>query len=509
MLHVPRHAQDLLDRRLAGERLQHPVLLHRAHSRGEGGPMDLAGLGPGDHQTSDLVRHGQDFDDGGLPAVAAMTMLAADRPIELGVLTDIDDELHAGDDFRDGGIGLAAMAELAHQALRHDAAEGRGDEVVLDLHVEQAGDRARSAVRVERRENEMAGECRLNGNLRGFEIAHLADHDDVRIVPKKRAQNVGEGQVDLRLDLDLIDALELILDRLLDGEYLLFRGVEAKQTRIERRRLAASRRAGDEEDALRPVEEIEKDLERVRPEPKDSEILDEVGAVEDAHRHALAVERRDGGDAQIIVLPADGDPDAAVLRQAALGDVELRHDLDARDDGGAQPGRRRRALTQEAVDPVANDEAVVEGFDMDVGRTAFDAARDQEIDETDDRGLARQVAQTVDVLVGDVVVGLADLCDDLTHRALAVFIKALEGDFNVGRCRDANQDRFSGDDPDGLDWIGVERVGHRQHDAFGRIGEGDDAGLLEELGADAVEDRRIGVVGGGCDGKTELESHRL
>src|SRR6266852_6647531 len=99
--------------------------------------MDLAGLGPGDYQTSDLVRHGENFDDGGLPAVAAMAKLAADRPIEHRVLTDLDDELHAGDDFRYGGIGFAATAELAHQALRHDAGDGRGDEIVLNLHVEQ------------------------------------------------------------------------------------------------------------------------------------------------------------------------------------------------------------------------------------------------------------------------------------------------------------------------------------------------------------------------------------
>ena len=51
-------------------------------------------------------------------------------------------------------------------------------------------------------------------------------------------------------------------------------------------------------------------------------------------------------DAQIDRVAADGQTDAAVLRQAALGDVQIGHDLDARRDGERQVARRRNHLVQ-------------------------------------------------------------------------------------------------------------------------------------------------------------------
>ena len=55
--------------------------------------------------------------------------------------------------------------------------------------------------------------------------------------------------------------------------------------------------------------------------------------VEDAQDHALAVVERRGGDAQVDVdalLRELLEDDAAILRQAALRDVEVAHDLQAR-----------------------------------------------------------------------------------------------------------------------------------------------------------------------------------
>ena len=45
-------------------------------------------------------------------------------------------------------------------------------------------------------------------------------------------------------------------------------------------------------------------------------------------------------------MPAHVQADAAVLRHAALGDVEVGHDLDARGDGEGQVPRRRHHLVQ-------------------------------------------------------------------------------------------------------------------------------------------------------------------
>ena len=43
-------------------------------------------------------------------------------------------------------------------------------------------------------EHEMAGERGMNADMSRLGVAHLADHDDVGIVPQERAQRQCEGQ---------------------------------------------------------------------------------------------------------------------------------------------------------------------------------------------------------------------------------------------------------------------------------------------------------------------------
>ena len=107
--------------------------------------------------------------------------------------------------------------------------------------------------------------------------------------------------------------------------------------------------------------------------PSDSRFDDDAGAVEDAQHDALAVQRRQGRDAQVDLLAHHPQLDAAVLRQAALGDVELGHDLDARDDRGLQPARRRLDVVEHAVDAVADLDLVLERLDVDVRCPLLDA----------------------------------------------------------------------------------------------------------------------------------------
>ena len=59
------------------------------------------------------------------------------------------------------------------------------------------------------------------------------------------------------------------------------------------------------------------------------EVEADVAAVEHAHDDALAEHRRQHADAEVDRLVVDVQLDAAVLRHAPLGDVEVRHDLDA------------------------------------------------------------------------------------------------------------------------------------------------------------------------------------
>ena len=112
-----------------------------------------------------------------------------------------------------------------------------------------------------------------------------------------------------------------------------------------------------------------------------------------------------GRDAEIDLLAAHGQLDAPVLRQPPLGDVEPRHDLDARDDRRLQPRRRRLDFVQHAVIAVADPQPILERLDMDVGGMGLDGAGDQLVDEADHRRLARQVLQPLGILFGRLGVG--------------------------------------------------------------------------------------------------------
>ena len=54
---------------------------------------------------------------------------------------------------------------------------------------------------------------------------------------------------------------------------------------------------------------------------------DRVAAVEDAEHDRLAVDHRDDRHADVDLAAGDLELDAAVLRQALLGDVEVAEDL--------------------------------------------------------------------------------------------------------------------------------------------------------------------------------------
>ena len=115
---------------------------------------------------------------------------------------------------------LAVLAEHAHEALGEHGFERGGDEIRLDAHVHQPRHRAGRVVGVQRGENQVAGQRRLHGDLRRFLVADFADENHVRVVAQDRAQAAREGQPGLFGDLDLVDALELIFDRVFDGDDL-------------------------------------------------------------------------------------------------------------------------------------------------------------------------------------------------------------------------------------------------------------------------------------------------
>lgn len=114
--------------------------------------------------------------------------------------------------------------------------------------------------------------------------------------------------------------------------------------------------------------------------------------IEQTHHHALAMRGGHGADTQIQLLALHAQHDAAVLRQAALGDIELGHDLDAADHRGGELGRRAFAFHQHAIHAVTHLEPAFERFDMDVRGAQFHRVLDHQIHQADHRRFGGKIA---------------------------------------------------------------------------------------------------------------------
>ena len=86
-----------------------------------------------------------------------------------------------------------------------------------------------------------------------------------------------------------------------------------------------------------------------------------------------------------MTLLADLELDAAVLRHASLGDVQLRHDLEARDERRLELHRRLHHFLQRAVDAIANADLVLEALEVNVRRAALHGVGENRVDQLDDR----------------------------------------------------------------------------------------------------------------------------
>ena len=75
------------------------------------------------------------------------------------------------------------------------------------------------------------GVGRLAGDRGGLLVADLADHDDVGVLPQDRPQAGGEGLAGLGVDLHLGDVVEVVLDRVLDGDDVLLVAVDLAEAR--------------------------------------------------------------------------------------------------------------------------------------------------------------------------------------------------------------------------------------------------------------------------------------
>ncbi len=231
----------------------------------------------------------------------------------------------------------------------HLALLGRREDVDDPVH------RLRGGLGVQGGEDEVAG---LGGGQRRgdrLQVAHLADQDHVGVLAQRRPQAEREVRR-VGADLALVDDRAFVamqeLDRVLDREdVVLALGVDHVEHRRQGRRLARAGRAGDQDEAARPLGQIPQNLRHAERVQARHLVRDQAkgGADRAALHEAVDAEASDVGNRVgevelLVVLEAFAlvvveDPEdhlARVLRS------ELREALH-RDDLALVAHRRREA----------------------------------------------------------------------------------------------------------------------------------------------------------------------
>ena len=168
------------------------------------------------------------------------------------------------------------------------------------------------------------------------------------------------------------------------------------------------------------------------------------------------------GNAQIHLAAQRLDLDAAVLRQPALGDVQLGHQLDARDHGGLQFARRRVLIVEHAIHAIADAEFFFERLQVDVAGALFNRGSDDRVHQADDGRFARHVAQVFQIFRH--LAGLElEIRLGARGRFAVVFVDGVD-DLLLGREHGA--DLETGAVAHGGDGFDIQRIGHRERDGM-------------------------------------------
>ena len=189
-------------------------------------------------------------------------------------------------------------------------------------------------------------------------------------------QRVGEAHTDVGLDLRLVDALDLILDRVFDGQDLAMRLIQDGERSCQRGGLAAAGWAGDQHEAMRCGKMLAQERLFLGGEAELGEVEHALHVLQQADGDGFPVDRGHGRDRASRACAASiltrARPSCG-RRRSAMSSPEriLTRDTMAR----AMWAGAERAFRQHPVDAEANVEPAAERLDVDVGRASIEAHR--------------------------------------------------------------------------------------------------------------------------------------
>ncbi len=173
---------------------------------------------------------------------------------------------------------------------------------------------------------------------------------------------------------------------------------------------------------------------------------------------------RDGGDAQINVGLSVGGAhlNAAILRKAFFRDAHVRHDLEAADHGGLELLRRIGHDLEHAVDAIAQPQALLQRFEVNITGAQAVRFQDHEIDQANDVGIVPGLVFRLRLPRRSTALDLQFVArigaNERLHHFARASVIALEGQFDLVRGRDHQVDLESQFLAQGVDGVEIERI---------------------------------------------------
>src|SRR5215472_4921406 len=383
------HLVDFLDCGYACTDLRQPAFAQRSHPFFPRGSLDFRSGAAVHNHFANAIGEIHQFTNGRTAVVARARALQASNafhdghiPPHRGIKAEFFQVL--------GSVllrPLAIWANNAHQALGQDAVQ-RGDKVVwLNTHVHETANHVRHIVGVNSGKDEVAGESRLNGDLRGFLVADFANHDFVRVVAKNRSKASRKSEALFLIDRNLRDAANLVFDRILDGNEFVVIGFDFINGCVQSGGLAGARGSGDQDHAVRLMNVAAETLEFFRGKTDYVQIevrklLRKCLFVQHAKNRVFAVAGWHDGHTQVDIPTFILYAEAAILGNAALGNVQFAQNLDARKHRGVMLlSDGLHGVLQHAVNAVLHGDFGVTGFDVDVAGAPLECGKDDGLDE--------------------------------------------------------------------------------------------------------------------------------
>ncbi len=154
--------------------------------------------------------------------------------------------------------------------------------------------------------------------------------------------------------MDLIHAMQLIFNRILDRNYFFIRRINLIKCAVECGCFTATGRPGNKHNAVGAGNQILEIAQIIRRKPQTVKIKGDRFAVENTHDNTLAEQGWQSGNAKIDFLAQHTQFNTAILRQAPLGNVKLGHDFYTGDNGRLQIFGRSFHVMQDTVNTVTD-----------------------------------------------------------------------------------------------------------------------------------------------------------